>query len=212
MARDDSRQLLVVAPIFHIEIDLNRGQMQPNDTERLNFRLVSPADAAALDTLNCAPGVMRFLDRTPPTIEHIREHSIPEMLRIAAEFPGFGQWIATVKTTGEFIGWFELEPNHPNQGDVEIGYRLLPDYWGQGLASEGASELLRYAFENLGAARVTAITMAVNTPSRKVMERIGLSHVRTFHEHFDDPLPGTEEGEVEYALTREQWLLRSAES
>lgn len=69
---------------------------------------------------------------------------------------------------------------------------------------------MRFAFEELGANRVVAQTMAVNTPSRKVMERIGLRFVRSFHEVFDDPLPGTQHGEVEYALTREEWLLRRA--
>ena len=182
--------------------------MKPNNTERLSFRMVTPADAEALDALNRAPGVMKYLDRNPPTLELVRDQSIPEQQRIAQDFPGYGQWVATLNPTGEFVGWFELEPNHPNPGDAEIGYRMRPDYWGQGLASEGARELLRYAFETLSVARVAAITMAVNTPSRRVMERIGLTHVRTFHEHFDDPLPGTEEGEVEYALTRDEWIVR----
>ena len=185
--------------------------MQPESTERLDFRFVTPADAEALDALNGAPGVMQYLDRNPPTLKHVRDQLIPEQQRIAQEFQGYGQWVATLKKTGEFVGWFELEPNHPNPGDAEIGYRLHPDYWGQGLASEGARELLRHAFVTLNAGRVTAITMAVNTPSRRVMERIGLTYVRTFHEQFDDPLPGTEKGEVEYALTREEWLLRRAE-
>ena len=44
--------------------------------------------------------------------------------------------------------------------------------------------------------------MAVNTRSRAVMERCGLRHVRTFHLDFDDPIPGSEEGEVEYELRR----------
>ena len=51
--------------------------------------------------------------------------------------------------------------------------------------------------------------MAVNTPSRRVLERVGLRHVRTYHEHFDDPIPGTEQGEVEYAVTRSEWRVRS---
>ena len=48
-------------------------------------------------------------------------------------------------------------------------------------------------------------TMAVNTRSRAVMERIGLRYARTFHPHFDDPLPGTERGEVECELTVEEF-------
>ena len=63
-------------------------------------------------------------------------------------------------------------------------------------------------FLRRGVERVRATTMAVNTPSRGVMERAGLSYVRTFHEEWDDPLPGTELGEVEYALTRRTWERR----
>jgi len=53
--------------------------------------------------------------------------------------------------------------------------------------------------------RVWAQTMAVNSRSRRVMEKAGLAYVRTSHEEFDDPLPGTEHGEVEYALTKAEW-------
>ncbi len=47
--------------------------------------------------------------------------------------------------------------------------------------------------------------MAVNTGSRRVMEKAGLAHVRTFHVAWDDPLPGSEQGEVEYAITHAGW-------
>lgn len=50
--------------------------------------------------------------------------------------------------------------------------------------------------------------MFVNRASRRVMEKCGMSYVRTYHVHFDDPLPGTEQGEVLYEITREQWSAR----
>ena len=49
--------------------------------------------------------------------------------------------------------------------------------------------------------------MAVNAGSRRVMEKAGLRYERTWHEHVDDPLPGSDLGEVEYVVTREEWLL-----
>ena len=54
--------------------------------------------------------------------------------------------------------------------------------------------------------------MAVNAASRATMAAVGLPQVRTFHREFDDPLPGTELGEVEYAITREEWLARRGRS
>jgi RimJ/RimL family protein N-acetyltransferase len=62
--------------------------------------------------------------------------------------------------------------------------------------------LVALAFADLGVERVWAETMAVNLASRRVMEKVGLRYVRTFHLEFDDPVEGTEFGEVEYALTR----------
>lgn len=180
--------------------------MQPKDTDRLTFRPVTPNDAQVLTDLNHAPGVMKYLEHTPPPLEYVTTKTIPERIRMAEEYPGYGLWLAYHRESGEFVGRFGLKPNSPNAGDAEIGYRLLPDYWGMGLGSEGTRVLLRYALEDLRANRFVAITMFVNQPSRRLMERIGLKYVRTFHPNFDDPLPGTEKGEVEYALSRAVWL------
>lgn len=89
--------------------------------------------------------------------------------------------------------------------DLELGYRLRRAAWGRGYATEGSRALVRKAFTDLGARRVYAETMFVNTRSRRVMEKAGLSFVRVFHEEWDEALPGAEHGEVEYALTRDEW-------
>ena len=83
--------------------------------------------------------------------------------------------------------------------------RLRRATWGHGLATEGARALVRHAFDTVGVRRVWAQTMAVNDRSRAVMARAGLRYVRTFHLAFDDPIPGTEHGEVEYELRRDAW-------
>jgi RimJ/RimL family protein N-acetyltransferase len=68
--------------------------------------------------------------------------------------------------------------------------------------------LIDKGFAEMGVRRVWAQTMAVNLASRRVMEKSGLTHQRTFHLEWDDPLPGTELGEVEYALDRAAWERR----
>jgi RimJ/RimL family protein N-acetyltransferase len=103
-----------------------------------------------------------------------------------------------------------LPPHGPDQRDVpgeaDLGYRLLPRWWRQGLASEGARELLRYGFVEVGLDRIFAQTLAVNGPSRGVMASIGMSYVRAFPSASPEPLvPGGDRGEVEYEITREQW-------
>ncbi|WP_436533573.1 GNAT family N-acetyltransferase [Actinoplanes sp. HUAS TT8] len=100
----------------------------------------------------------------------------------------------------------EDQPDDPTI--AELGYRLARRYWRQGLAGEASRMLLRHAFDTVGQSRVIAQTMAVNIGSRGVMETIGMRYVRTFHPLWDDPLPGSENGEVEYELTREMWTAR----
>ncbi|GGO12067.1 GNAT family acetyltransferase [Microbispora rosea subsp. aerata] len=158
--------------------------------------------------LDSDPEVMRFLTGRARTRAEV-EASHRQRLAAAGRVPGLGFWAGFVD--GQFVGWWILMPptradQGPVEGQAELGYRLLRRYWRQGLASEGARELLRHGFEDLGLTRIFAETMTVNTASRATMSAIGMEYVRTFHMDWEDPLPGTELGEVEYAITREQWL------
>ena len=113
--------------------------------------------------------------------------------------------------TRAFIGWFAIRPKDGHPDDVpELGYRLRRSAWGHGYATEGSLALIDKAFGEWGATTVIAETMAVNTRSRNVLEKCGLIHVDTRHDEWDDPIPGTEHGEVEYAVTRDEWLERKA--
>lgn len=155
--------------------------------------------------LDADPEVMRYLG--PPRSRAQVEATHRARLLRAQAVPGLGYWAGLVG--GEPVGWWLLlPPDRPDQGPVagqaELGYRLLRRWWRQGLASEGARELVRHAFDDLGLQRVFAETMAVNAGSRATMAAAGLTYVRTFHLEWDEPLPGVEQGEVEYALTREQ--------
>jgi RimJ/RimL family protein N-acetyltransferase len=158
--------------------------------------------------LDSDPEVMRYLGDGRPRTRAEVEAVHARRLATARRAPGLGYWVGLVD--GTFVGWWILEPpERPDQGPVEgqaeLGYRVLRRHWRQGLASEGGRELIRYGFENLGLDRIFAETMAVNTASRATMAAVGMAYQRTFHLEFDEPLPGTELGEVEYAITREQW-------
>jgi len=132
-----------------------------------------------------------------------------ERLAVGRRAPGFGFWAGFRGL--DFVGWWILEPptrpdQGPPDGQAELGYRVLRRHWRQGLASEGARELIRHGFEDLELSRVFAETMAVNAASRATMSAIGMQFVRTFHPDLEEPLPGAELGEVEYAVTYRQWL------
>ncbi|NUK82187.1 GNAT family N-acetyltransferase [Streptomyces lunaelactis] len=108
---------------------------------------------------------------------------------------------------GNFLGWLSLRPatSVGLDGGTELGYRMLPSVWGLGYATEGAQALVHHAFTELGVDRIVATTMTVNTASRRVMEKAGLSLIRTFFEQWPEPIEGAEHGDVEYAVTRETW-------
>jgi RimJ/RimL family protein N-acetyltransferase len=176
------------------------------------LRLVPLADAhlEAEVELDSDPEVMRYLTGRPSTRAEVLERH-RHRLAVAGRVPGLGFWAGLVD--GDVVGWWILEPpERPDQGSVagqaELGYRLFRRHWGRGLAGEGARELLRHGFADLGLERVFAETMAVNTASRATMASVGMSHVRTFSLELDDPLPGSELGEVEYAITRAEWAGR----
>lgn len=161
--------------------------------------------------LDSDPEVMRYLGNGTARSRSEVERYHRNRLAAAESVPGLGFWVGF--EGGQFVGWWILEPPEradqgPVEGQAELGYRLLRRYWRRGLASEGARELLRHGFEDLRLSRIFAETMAVNQASRATMASVGLRHVRTFHADWDEPIQGAEQGEVEYAITREEWLGR----
>ncbi|GAA1788292.1 GNAT family N-acetyltransferase [Luedemannella flava] len=174
-------------------------------TERLILRRFTPADVDLLVELDGDPEVMRFLTNGRPTpYATVRDEILPKIIQGYTTRPRHGKW-ATLDRSGEFLGWHSLKFTGDDT-QAELGYRLRRAAWGHGYATEGARALIDDAFTTRGLRRVYAETMAVNQASRRVMEKSGLRYVRTFHLDFDDPIPGTEHGEVEYAITRDEWL------
>lgn len=158
--------------------------------------------------LDADPEVVRFVnDGRPRTRAQVEANHPSRMAR--ADVSGLGFWVGSA--AGDFVGWWVLAaPRRADQGPVEgqaeVGYRLLRRWWGQGLASEGTHELIRYAFEDLGLERIFAETMAVNVRSRRVMAAVGMAYLSTFEVPYEVVAPGADQGEVGYELTRDTWL------
>jgi RimJ/RimL family protein N-acetyltransferase len=170
------------------------------ETPHLSLRLSRASDLDDLFALEQDPEVMRFLNGGHPTArEGIDEEADYLMPRGGED----GLWVAHERSSGAFVGWFALMSEE--NGIAELGYRLARSMWGRGFASEGATALIDLGFSRLGYRRIFAGTMAVNRASRRVMEKAGLTYVRTVNFNRPDPLPGNEQGDVEYALTREAW-------
>ncbi|MEV7026795.1 GNAT family N-acetyltransferase [Kitasatospora sp. NPDC093558] len=176
-------------------------------TERLVLRRFTAADVDHLVELDGDPEVMRCLSGGRPTPREVVEGElIPLYFAHYERYGDLSWWAAEERTGGAFLGWFEFRPTEDGErAEVELGYRLRRAAWGRGYATEGARALIRRGFTGLGVERVVAYTMAVNAGSRRVMEKSGLSYVRTFHEDYPEAIPGSEHGEVEYALERSDW-------
>ncbi|GGN93416.1 GNAT family acetyltransferase [Actinoplanes lobatus] len=151
--------------------------------------------------LDADPEVLRYIEGRARTREEVAGcHA--ERMELGGRVDGLGYWLATERT-GEFVGVMMLPPAE-RPGEAELGYRLLRRCWRRGLAAEGAAALVRHGFATAGQERIIAQTMTVNTGSRRVMEKCGLRYVRTFFPDYP-PIPGSGEGEVEYAITRAEW-------
>ncbi|GLY94193.1 GNAT family acetyltransferase [Actinoplanes sp. NBRC 103695] len=178
------------------------------ETERLRLREFEAGDVAALVDLDSDPEVMFHLNGGRATGEReIEDDVLPYMLSWYSRPGGFGYWAVEERATGAFVGWFHLRPGRRRAASdgAEIGYRFRRDVWGKGYATEGTRALIAKAFTDLGVKRVFAETMAVHTASRRVMEKAGLRYLRTFHADWPDKIPGDELGDVEYALTLDEW-------
>ena len=182
------------------------------ETRRLTLRQFTEDDVGNLVDLNSDPEVMRFITGGRPTPrEQLRDEIIPFHLAVYERLDRLGTWAAESTATGEFLGWFHFRPG-PDMDvtNIDLGYRLRRSAWNRGFATEGSRALIDMGFTDLGVERVFAHTMAANTASRRVMEKCGLTLVRTIASEGPGAIEGAEHGEVEYALTKPEWEARAA--
>jgi RimJ/RimL family protein N-acetyltransferase len=176
------------------------------ETERLLLRQFTRDDLDLVVELDGDPDVMRFINNGQPVDLAEVTENLEWWLTYYDCYAGYGFWAAIEKASGRFLGWFHFRPGEgAGPLEPELGYRLRRDAWGQGFASEGSRALIDKGFTEFGVERVTAEAMAVHIRSRRVMEKAGLRYVRTFHADWPVRIPGDEEGDVEYAITRAEW-------
>jgi len=154
-------------------------------TERLVLRPFSDADRAPFAELNAHPRVAETLGgpATRAESDAMIDHFSAELAR-----EGWSFWAVEVTGGPAFVGMVGLHrapADLPFSPAVETGWRLHPDHWGQGYASEAAAASVRFAFEVAGLDEIVAFTAASNVRSRAVMERIGM--VRDPDGDFDHP-------------------------
>ena len=152
-------------------------------TERLLLRQWRDEDREPWADLNADPEVMRYFPST-----QTRAETDAAFDRISAGLADRGWGLWAVDLDGEFLGFTGLAIprfDAPFMPATEIGWRFARHAWGHGYATEAASAVLDHAFDALDLPEVVSFTTVDNAPSRRVMERIGMTHDPS--DDFDHP-------------------------
>lgn len=148
------------------------------ETPRLILRTWRDADRAPFAALNADPDVMTYF---PSLMSPAESDEAIARYEAAYARDGFGFLAAQHRATGAFLGIIgaqtmrDVVPNLP-QPAVEIGWRLARTAQGQGFATEGARAIIDLCFRSLKLPEVVAVTALGNRASRRVMEKLGMTH------------------------------------
>lgn len=143
------------------------------ETSRLILREFSDGDVDALALVLSDPETMRFYPA--PFNRNGLEEWITRNRRRYTE-NGHGLWAMILKPSGELVGDCGLTVQSVDDAnEVEIGYHVRRDMWGQGLATEAARACRDFGFARLNVERLISLIRPENLPSRRVAEKNGMS-------------------------------------
>lgn len=156
------------------------------ETARLTLRPFVDGDREAFAALNADPRVGEWLGGT---LDRAASDAMLDRIAAHLDAHGFGFWAAERKADSRLVGMVGLAVVKaealPVGPAIEMAWRLIPEVWGQGLATEAAGAVLDWAFAHLPDDEIVAFTAATNLRSQAVMRRIGM--VRAADRDFDHP-------------------------
>ena len=171
------------------------------ESERLVLRPFRAADVDALHAYRNDPDVGRYQGWSAPTLEEARAF-VQRQSELEPGEPGVRAQIAIEsKRTGALLGDLFLDTSEDDQ--ARVGFSLAHANQGEGLATEALTTLLSHLFETRGTHRVTALTLAANTRSIALLERVGMR--REAHHVQSARFEGAWVDEFVYALLRDEW-------
>jgi len=157
------------------------------ETERLFLREFDEGDVAVFYELGSDPQVIRYTGDPGggfQSLEHAREilrsHPLADYRK-----HGFGRWACVHKGSGDVIGFAGLK-YLDDLNEVDLGYRLLPAWWGAGLATEACRPILDFGFARLGLNQIIALVDPANSASIRVLEKLGMTRLGIIQLHGDE--------------------------
>ena len=152
--------------------------MQSNSicTDRLEMRPFTLEDAELLFSLDSDPEVMRYLGNKPINDINVVHEYLGNILRQYQE-NNIARWAVLEKSSGQFIGWagikYITEEENGMTNFYDVGYRLLPAFWGKGYATECTKAWIDYAKHKLKIQKIYASAHVDNHGSQKVLIKSG---------------------------------------
>jgi len=142
------------------------------ETERLLVRHYTGADTDNFFLLNGDPEVMRYIRPVKSRIE--TDLFLNEVIQYSKENPAYGRMAVIEKHSNIFVGSFAIIPLEKTKY-MQVGYSLLPAYWGKGFATELTKTGLRYVFTQTNIEEIFGVTESGNTDSQKVLQKTGFT-------------------------------------
>ena len=158
------------------------------ETTRLIVRHFAADDAVAMCGVFSDAEVMRF--SMTGVVDEPWVRAFIERCRRNYEQRGYGLWAVARRGNERVLGYCGLTrfPDIDGRSEVEVGYRLIREHWGNGYATEAASAVRDYAINTLGMTRLIALIDAANVGSIRVAEKIGMHHEKdVMLDGFDHP-------------------------
>lgn len=142
-------------------------------TERLLLRQMTEADAPLVYALNTSPGVLQYVHEPSLKDEADALRVIKEIIMPQYSLYNLGRWAIERREDGQFMGWCGLK-YLADIDEVDLGYRLMPQYWGKGYASEAAGSTLTFGFTQRNLPTIIGRAHIDNIASWSILEKIGM--------------------------------------
>jgi [ribosomal protein S5]-alanine N-acetyltransferase len=157
-----------------MEVETTFNNLPILETERLLLRKITLEDVDDMYSYASNKEVSKYV--TWETHHTLYDTKVfVEFILTQYENKKIAPWGIEYKENGKLIGTIDFVSWQTKHNSAEIGYALSPDYWGKGIATEAANEVITFGFTHMDLIRIQAKCFVKNIGSARVMEKVGMS-------------------------------------